>query len=217
MKKLFVWDFHGTLEIGTQKAVVEVSNTILKKNKFSQKFTLSLCRRLSGLKWYKYFQFLLPQEPRSLHLKLQEDCFRFSDSHPQIIVKHIRPTPHSHYVLRRIQKKHLQILISNTKPSSLKIFINAIKVNKFFTNKNSFAVDGHGPTRRQNKLKILKKYLKNHPTDQLIVIGDTKKDISLASLHPKSISYLFSYPHQNFKDCQANFKIHDLRQVLHQI
>lgn len=218
MKKLFVWDFHGTLERGNYKAVWKISNLILKKFGFRQRLTQKKCQRLYGRKWFEYFKYLLPEESESTHFQLQEDCFLYSDAHPEIIGKYIKATPYSHLVLKTIQKSHNQILISNTKPESLKIFIKSVGVGKFFGDHNCFAVDGHGSRNRlRNKRIILKNYLKKHDFDQLVVIGDSAKDIKLASVFSKSVSYLFAHKGQKFRKCEANYKIHDLRYVLQEL
>lgn len=218
MKKLFVWDFHGTLERGNDLAVWEISNVILKELGFKQRFTQKQCLYLSGRKWFEYFKYLLPEEGEARWLELQEACFRYSDSHPEIIAKHIRPTPYAHIVLKAIGKKYCQILISNTRPSSLKIFIKVTGVEKYFLPDRFFAVDGHGIRNRlRNKRKILKEYVKHRDFNRLVVIGDSPKDINIASVIPGSVRYLFMRKGRNFRICKADFRIRDLRQVLQEL
>ena len=65
--KLFVWDFHGTLEKGNELAVLEISNLILKKHDYKERFLESQCRELYGEKWFEYFEYLLPNEPKTIH------------------------------------------------------------------------------------------------------------------------------------------------------
>lgn len=121
--KLFIWDFHGTLEQGNELAVLEMSNTILERNGFKERFTINQCQNLYGKKWYEYFEYLLPNKSSDIHLKLQEECFVYSIANPQIIAKYIKPVNYSIQVLESIKKIHDQILVSNTKPKSLNIFI----------------------------------------------------------------------------------------------
>ncbi len=56
--KLFVWDFHGTLEKGNEYAVLEMSNIILEKHGHKERFTELQCRELYGKKWYEFFEFM---------------------------------------------------------------------------------------------------------------------------------------------------------------
>lgn len=218
MKKLFVWDFHGTLERGNDSAVWKMSNIILEEFGFKQRLTQKQCLYLSGRKWFEYFKYLMPQESEATWLELQEACFKYSDKHPEIIAKYIRPTPYVHMVLKAIDKKWSQILISNTKPTSLKIYIKAIGIKKYFWPDKFFAVDGHGIRNRlRNKRKILKGYLKRHGYDRLVVIGDSPKDVKIASVIPGSVRYLFMRKGRNFRICKADFRIRDLRQVLQEL
>tara|TARA_B100000315_G_C14385854_1_gene499607 strand:+ start:617 stop:769 length:153 start_codon:yes stop_codon:yes gene_type:complete len=50
MVKLFVWDYHGVMEKGNEKAVTEVSNLALQKLGFSQRFTEEESKQLYGSK-----------------------------------------------------------------------------------------------------------------------------------------------------------------------
>ena len=78
--KLFVWDLHGTLEQGNERAVIEMSNKILEAFGYSQRFNEDHIFELYGLKWHQYFEHLLPCEPADRHFELQAACFEFSNS-----------------------------------------------------------------------------------------------------------------------------------------
>ena len=47
--KLFVWDLHGVLEKGNEIALLEISNIILKKFGYLEKFSIEDCIKLNGL------------------------------------------------------------------------------------------------------------------------------------------------------------------------
>ncbi len=53
--KLFIWDFHGTLEKGNGGAVVEITNRILQDAGYEQRMDEVLDNLLAGKKWYEYF------------------------------------------------------------------------------------------------------------------------------------------------------------------
>jgi len=75
VKKLFVWDFHGTLEKGNENASRAITNNVLAK--FGHKVRLSKhdAIKLYGKKWYEYYEYLLPNEPHEVHLTLQANSF----------------------------------------------------------------------------------------------------------------------------------------------
>ena len=72
--KLFIWDFHGTLEKGNERGVIALSNEALKRRGYTERFSEDHIQKLYGRKWHEYFAFLLPHEIPATHLSLQQDC-----------------------------------------------------------------------------------------------------------------------------------------------
>jgi phosphoglycolate phosphatase-like HAD superfamily hydrolase len=209
--KLFVWDFHGVMEKGAEGAVLEISNSVLEKFGFSERFDRESIAELYGLRWFEYFKHLLPQECHDRHVELQQHCFEMSNANPQVIEEHIRANDYIHEVLGEIGRKHCQILISNTDPESL-IFLDSIEVAIYFPKENVFAADSHqNPT--LTKKDILKEFIRGKEFESIIIIGDTQEDIDLA-FTKESVSYLYTHPGRPFIDCNADHKIHDLRELL---
>lgn len=83
--KLFIWDFHGVLEKDNEKAVIVISNKILEKNGFTERFSDCDINKLYGLKWYQYFKYLLPNLSTDECLKLQSDCLENQKDNQLII------------------------------------------------------------------------------------------------------------------------------------
>lgn len=212
--KLFVWDFHGTLERGNELAVLETSNTILERHGYEERFTETQCMALYGRKWHEYFSKLLPDEPAEKHLLLQEDCFQFSVEHPEIIAKYIKPTEHAIEVLRRIREKHDQILISNTKPASLTIFMESIGVTPFFPKGKAFATDAH--SQDNTKQEILKRYLENNAREEVVAIGDSSSDVDLGHRFGAT-TVLYTHPGRTPKPCSPHYHINSLEGLLRMI
>src|SRR5579859_4368699 len=131
--KLFVWDFHGVLEKDNEKAVIEISNAVLANAGYKERFTEEDNERLYGLKWYQYFQRLIPTLSNDVCLKLQADCFKYAEDHLEVLAKHIKPNDYAIDVLKEIaQSKNQQIVISNSRQRDLIWFLDAVKVRKFF-------------------------------------------------------------------------------------
>lgn len=214
--KLFVFDFHGVLEKGNEGAVLEVSNHVLNRFGYSERFSEADCGVLYGKKWYEYFAYMLPYEPHQRHLELQEACFNYSDSHPEIIARHIQPNDHAHEVLEAIAQHHYQILISNTKPASLKIFLEAVNMTPYFSSENAFAVDTHEECSIRTKHDVLKEFLRGKDFDRIVIVGDSPEEISLVSV-AGGTSYLYSHPGRPFRDCESDYRINDLRELLKEI
>ena len=213
--KLFVWDFHGVLEKGNERAVLEISNEVLKRFGYSSRFTKEDIAKLYGLRWYEYFEYLLPQESFERHLALQDCCFKMSNACPEIIAKHIRPNDHVYEVLDRIGQKHCQILISNTQPKSLRMFLDSVQISPYFPDDNVFAAN----TRQQRtgtKKAVLQKFLKDKKFDDVIVISDSPSDKDMIYVAGGTF-YLYSHPGRPIKECDACYRINGLRELLKEV
>ncbi len=215
--KLFIWDFHGVLEKGNELAVIDISNKALEEFGYSATFTWDDCDKLYGLKWWEYFQYLLPDEPREKHIALQERCFEISDSTPEIVAKYIKPNDNAHQVLQAIKDKgHTQVLISNTQATALKMFLKVTGVDKFFDTSTALAVDAHRLDVLKTKKDILKDYIKDKSFEDFVIIGDSSSDIALSEIVGGK-TYLYAHTSREFKDCDAYYKIRDLLEILKEL
>ncbi|MBT7903092.1 HAD family hydrolase [Candidatus Woesearchaeota archaeon] len=217
--KLFVWDFHGVLEQGTERAVMSVSNAVLENSGYSERFTIEDCQRMFGLKWHEYFEFLLPGTNRSIHLELEEASYAYSLANPGITAKVISPAPHSQEVLETIaQSEHDQIVISNTLDSGLAWFLGLVDLTRYFPNGNSFATQNPGNSK--SKLELLTEYviqqkLLGKTYDQIIGVGDSPPDVEFIT-QSGGRAYQYSHPWVDVRNGGTKpYKlIQDLREVL---
>lgn len=199
--KLFVWDLHGTLEQGNEYAAIEMSNQILDRFGYSERFTEGHVHELYGLKWHQYFEHLLPAESPDRHFELQGACFTLSNSPAgaQIIARHMTPAPHAVDTLSAIKKSgHRQVLMSNTVEASVPLYLRALKFNDYFRPENAIAIDQHAKDAKQTKLSVLQSYLKDESFDHLIVIGDSAGDMALAQ-GVGATGYLYAHPGVAFR------------------
>jgi phosphoglycolate phosphatase-like HAD superfamily hydrolase len=215
--KLYVWDLHGVLEVGNDRAAVDVSNTVLARFGYTERFTYEDGVRLYGRPWYEYFEFLLPHLAYEQHIDLQEASFKLSEACPQFQYRKMRPTPHIEMVLETIGKRHQQIVISNTKPASLRMYLNLLKIERFFPDGRAIAVDLHLRSAKTSKRDVLEKYLATQVAfEEIIIIGDSASDMQLAEV-AGGVTYLFAHPGFEFRDCESDFRIRDLRCVLERV
>ncbi len=215
--KLFVWDFHGVLEKGNEYAVLEISNKAPEELGFHQRLSIDDCHKLYGLRWYEFFEYLLPNEPHETHIHLQSTSLSISKRMPEIVTKHIRLNDFAGEVLDRIHQVHSQILISNTQPTHLEFFMNTVGISRYFKQK-AFAADNHRKDLIKTKIDILKEYLNkcDEPYDSVIIIGDSPNDMEMGKIS-KTKTYLYSRPDRAFRLCESNYRINDLRDILREI
>lgn len=215
MKKLFVWDFHGTLEKGNNFAVLEITNRALKVHGHNREMSEDEAYVLSGKHWWQYFQHLLPELHADECLSLQATCLSISQNNPDIIVKYIKLNTDAMEVLTVIDKSpHSQIVLSNTQPKALDVFLSAVGIEHLFPHPHRIGVATHAHAHKSKK-EWLTEYLAANLFDQIVSIGDSSWDIELAQCHPKGIGYLYTYPDRIHKPTpHQHHKITNLRDVL---
>lgn len=213
--KLFVWDLHGTLEQGNEDAVLELSNQILEKFGYSERFDEVTNKSLYGLKWYQYFEHLLPDASHEEHIALQEASFDLSNSSEgvAIIAKYIRPSRNAKKVLAKIAEVHEQIVISNTVPESLPMFIKALGLERYFGGPRAIAVNQHARDAKRTKVDALREFLDGQTFDEVIVIGDSGGDMELADA-TNGKGYLYAHDGLEFRSDKGHHKINNLADIL---
>ena len=217
MTKLFVWDFHGVLEKGNERAVLETSNLILEREGYSERFSEEEIDNLYGKKWRDYFRQLLPGKDEKTYIDLENACGDFGLSNPDHILNHISATEYSHEILDKILREgHDQILISNVRDGGLELFMNAVSIEYYFPPGKAFASNGKI---RRNKKQILQEYIENSGVEyeKIVSIGDSPTDIELVEDYSNGVSFLYSHFGKGFRDCNPTYKIKDLRCVLREV
>jgi len=215
--KLFVWDLHGTLEKGNERAVIDISNSVLERFDYAERFSYADNQHLYGRKWYEYFDWLFADSDHDRDLELQEACFKLSETSPEMQCRWVRPTQYAPDVLSRIMSVHRQILISNTRAETLKVFIDVLGYSEFFSSANAFAVDGHAERPVGSKEEVLADFLRGACNfEDIIVVGDSPSDMRLKDV-AGGVTYLYAHPDFEFRKCVADHQIRDLRLVLERL
>ena len=214
--KLFVWDFHGVLEQDNEKAVIQISNAILKKNGFVERFSDDDVDKLYGLKWYQYFEYLLPDLSLDECKKLQADCLENQKENREIITSIIKPSKNALTVLSAIKKsRHHQIVISNTHPNDITWFLDAVGIRKFFNDDQIFGVNAHQT--HGCKSDALKSYMDNNNFEQVVCIGDSVADMELGR-SVGAVNYFYKHPHRHHESTDlADYYIKDLAKLKKEI
>lgn len=214
--KLFVWDYHGVLETGNELAAYAVTNLILKQYNYKERLNKKDALMLYGRKWYEYFEHILPYEDHDRHLELQQAGFDFTSNKSEFIASFVKPNPYSRKVLKEISKNHKKILISNTNPESLTIYLEMAKISDLFPTDEVFAANAHYKNSKDSKKEILKDFLKEQEFEELIIIGDSPSDMDLKEVAGGK-TYLYCHPGMKHRDCEADFRITDLRDLLAEV
>ena len=214
--KLFVWDFHGVLEKDNHLAVFEISNDALAKNGYKERLSKKDNVKFVGLKWYEYFERILPGSSKDEHMTLQATCFKLSEENRDITAKYVKPNDYAEEVLKTIKEAgHDQILLSNTRSNDILWYVKTVNLEKYFPESKIFGVNAH--QRHGNKKEALKEYISGKDFDSLVIIGDSKSDMDLKCV-AGGTTYFYNHPHiLSYKIAEADYIISDLRKVLKEL
>ncbi len=215
--KLFIWDFHGVLEKDNEKAVFVISNIVLERFGYKERLTLKQNDEYLGLKWYQYFERMMPELPMKKCMELQKACFEFGDhDNKQTLKDNIKPNNHAVEVLKKIKESgNKQLVISNTRQDDLIWYLDTVGITKYFNDAEIIGVNAHQT--HSSKSDALKEYLKGKKFSQIISIGDSEGDLELGKEFGAT-TYYYRHPkrkHESTKN--ADFIINDLREVLKEL
>lgn len=216
MKKLFVWDFHGTLEKGNERAVLEYVNMVLVQRGEAKRISYEECKALYGKKLWEFFQSLFPDRSKQECMELQQDFLVAEHQHPEILMSYIRPNDGMMDVLDAISNStHEQLLLSNTEISMLLPFIQSVGIEKYFPDGRRFATNAH-EGQQTTKRNLLDDFVVGRSFDHIVAVGDSPHDLSLAE-GLDATTYLYAHPGWDFRDYDATYCIRDLREILREI
>ncbi|MFA5303181.1 MAG: HAD family hydrolase [Candidatus Nanoarchaeia archaeon] len=215
MNTLFVFDFHGVLEKGTEKAVTMVSNIALERLGYDFKISHEEIMKHYGHKWHDIFLQTVPKISYDEAYSLYKECLIVDELFPNLILENTKQNDNAKKAIETIIKnKDEYILISNTNPNALKTFVKAAELENYFNENNSFAVNQHDNGVSLTKENVLRNYLNGKSYEKIIIIGDSPGDIELKKVSPhNSVTFLYTHPGINFRDCEADHKIRDLMEI----
>ena len=121
----------------------------------------------------------------------------------------------AHEVLKKIlDAGHENLVISNTNPDVLDIYLDAVKITGLMTHK--IGADSHrkDPYSRNSKIDLLKNFLKTRSYDQIISIGDRDTDMELGSAVGAKNYFFLNEINKKIEDYTC---ISDLRDLLKEL
>ena len=217
--KLFAWDFHGTLEQGTEIGFAEILRKLARENNYKTTVRLTEVRKLFGISILDYLRHFFPKlsdkEIYALRTQIKD---RQNRKH---IEKYVKPAPFAHDVLENIKSVgHKNIVVSTSSRPHIIRFLEIVDMMKYFD--GIFGTDRHALDKHfdivKEKTKVIKSFAKKHkiPNKNIIVIGDREGEIE-AGILLGAKTYQYIHPEITHIVTRAQFKIYDLREVLREI
>lgn len=217
--KLFAWDFHGTLENGTEVGFAEILKRLALEINYETQIELEEVRRMFGASVLDYLKHFFPTLSNSEILELKDKVRRVQNR--KYIEKYIRPAPYAHDVLGRIMMAgHRNIIVSTSSNAHIMKFLKVVSVESYFD--KVYGIDRHSLEREfdiaAEKSKAILHFAGKHKINakQIVVIGDRPGDVDAGILIGAKT---YQYVNVDFPGVvtSANFKISDLREILKEI
>lgn len=192
--KIFIWDFYGTLEIGTIKVLNEIANILLKQNGSDKIYSLDEFTALPSFSWRIFFKEHFPYFDDNKIESIANEAYN-EEIFKDIIQKYSRPNNNALYVLSKIKESGgINVVISNSRQDKLGYYISQIGASSLID--LYFGLDDGNFRSSQDVMKkktlliddIVQKY-KNHDT---YVVGDTEVDLTAARLNSIKTFYFLN-------------------------
>lgn len=217
--KLFAWDFHGTLEQGTEVGFAHLLSDLAESIDYPIKVELEEVRKLYGISILDYLKHYFPKLSNEELVSVRRKLKTLQNS--QQFSKYIKPAPYAGIVLSKIKKAGYQnIIVSTSAQRHVVRFLKVVKLHKYFD--EVFGIDRHSLDGEFNiaeeKSKAIKAYAEKFNIDKphITVIGDREGDIN-AGIMIEAKTYQYINPDFPKIKTNADYKIRDLRKILQEI
>lgn len=219
MKKLFAWDFHGTLEKGTEVGFADILRELARGYKIRRQITLGEVRKLFGISVAQYLQHFFPKAGEAVVEKMKGKIRDIQAA--DHLGQYVTAADGALAVLSQIKAAgHTNIVVSNSSLKHIQMMIRVVEMEELID--KVFAMDRHFRTSNvglaEQKAEAILKFAKAHKftSDRIIVIGDRGPDVDAGILVGATT---YQYTRRGFvhDQTEATYKISDLREVLKEI
>ncbi|OGD94006.1 hypothetical protein A3A48_04215 [Candidatus Curtissbacteria bacterium RIFCSPLOWO2_01_FULL_37_9] len=217
--KIFAWDFHGTLEQGTEVGFAQILRNIARKINYKRRISLEEVRKYFGISVLDYLKQFFPTLSNEEVYQLREYVKDIQNQ--KHIQKYIKPAPYAHEVLAKIKTAgHKNIIISTSSYAHINRFLEVIGVIGYFD--EIFGIDRHVLEGdfdiAREKTQAIEGFAQKHKikSKNIVVIGDRSDDIN-AGINIGAKTYQYITPDFPHIATNADFKIYDLREILREL
>ncbi|MCK4918619.1 MAG: HAD hydrolase-like protein [Candidatus Pacebacteria bacterium] len=183
-KKVFIWDFHGTLETGTIYILTEIANILLKENGSKKQYSPLEISSISGFSWNVFFKSNFPNFSEKKIQNIVESVYN-EKKFKTINQKYSKPNNNAKSLLRTIKEcGGINIVVSYSRQNKLKKYISQIGLEELIDEYHG--VDDNTLKSKQDILKkkslSIKSILKKYPGYKTYAVGDTGEDFNAARI-----------------------------------
>ena len=161
--KLFAWDFHGTLEQGTEVGFMQILKELAREINYPLKINLSEVRKLYGETVLDYLRHFFPKLSAEEHFNLRIKIRTAQNN--KNVAKHIKAAPYAREVLAKIKKRgHKNVVVSTSSEEHINWFLKHVGIATHLD--DILAIDRHMSDAKfdiaKEKAKIIQNYVQKH-------------------------------------------------------
>lgn len=181
-QKIFIWDFHGTLETGTVSILTEIANTLIRENGGLKEHTPTEFARIPNFSWNTFFQEHLPHYSKDEIDAVVQDAYN-KNKFGHLMDKYSRPNEGAIEILTHIKSQNgTNIVVSNSRQDKLEYYLTHVGVMPMID--EYYGVDDGSILSRQDVLKrkteTLKRIINERNDTGIYGVGDTDTDFQAA-------------------------------------
>ncbi|NQV12093.1 HAD hydrolase-like protein [Candidatus Uhrbacteria bacterium] len=218
MKTLYAWDFHGTLERGTEFVLAAICNILCAEYGVDVKVDGKFIVDHPSFHWRALFDELA--DGALSEDQLQEMSTRaYSDEFFHLNSVHSEPQPGAIDVLQGVvDNGDSNIVVSNSRPELIARYVSVVGLSDYFD--AILGIESLDPGIAQKydvterKAAEIKEHLASHPGefDRVVMIGDSHRDIE-AGQQVGAITFMFGPLDTDRAGCEPDFWIDDLTKI----
>lgn len=181
-KKVFVWDFHGTLEVGTLFILTEIANTLLKENGSAKQYTPAELASIPSFSWDTFFQRHLPYLSFQKTQAIARNAYDESRFAP-LMRKYSQPNIGAEAVLQKVKDLGgINIVVSHSRQDKLGCYIKQVGLHHLVD--SYYGIDDGSIASREDVLKkktvVIREILDRHSDYHSYAVGDADMDFNAA-------------------------------------
>ena len=180
--KIFIWDFHDTLEVGTLDVITEIANTLLERNGSSKRYSVEKMAALPSFSWETFFASHLPDLSPEQIKNVASSAYD-TNKFGHLGLKYSRPRFGAKELLQEIKSLgHINVVISNSRPDNLTTYIEQVGLGDFID--SYIGVDDGKIASKSDVIKrkvaAANQILASYMPDSVYSVGDSESDLQMA-------------------------------------
>lgn len=190
-KKIFIWDFHGTLETGTLHILTEIANILLKKHGGEKQYTLDEFINIPSFSWNTFFERNLSHLSQKEIYAVAQDAYN-EKKFSYLFKKYSQPNSGAEKSLRAVKNAGgVNIVVSHSRQDKLGYYLEHVGLINLVH--EYYGVDDGTVASRKDvlskKTTIIREVLVRHSGAHVHAVGDAGVDFHAAQAANVDVFY----------------------------